>query len=67
MIVSGTGVDSHDGMADWELWLTALPSVMREDCTTYRESRRRSEFKILTMFSPECVWHLHHRKVKKTS
>ena len=42
-VVSISVVHPHDYMADWEL---PLPSITREDNTTYHQPGKRSTFKI---------------------
>jgi len=62
MDVSVSVVYSGDLMADCEL---PLPSITREDCTTHRRPRKRSEFKIQSTISVECTLPWHHLKSGK--
>lgn len=64
--VSVSAVLPGDCGADWELWLTALPSITREDWTAYREPGKRSKFKIRITVSTERVSLLHYHEIKKS-
>ena len=64
--VSVSAVHPGDCEADWELWLTALPGITREDWTPYGEPGKRSKFKIRITVSTERVSLLHYHKIKKS-
>ena len=51
----------HEGVAGW---LLPLPSVTRQDFLLHTPSLANSKFKIQSIVSAECIWLLHHCKVK---
>ena len=65
MVVGVLIVYPGDCVADWELWLAAT-AQHHEFGTAYRQSWKRSKFKIQCMVSTECVLLSHHCRVEKS-
>lgn len=66
MDVSVLVVDPRDCTADCLLWLSSLPSTMKEYHTTLSPVQEKIKFKIRNKVSTACVLLSHHHKVKKS-
>lgn len=66
MAVTVKFVYSHDGMANWELWLaTAVHDITKEYNIAYHYPRKTLKYKVQSTVSIECILVLHHHRVEK--
>lgn len=64
MVVRALVPHPGDRTHDWEMLLVTAQHHQRPQ-TTNHQLRKRSEFNILSVFSPECVSLLYHHNVEK--